>query len=75
MPNLQIDNFPSADHIGDVVGIQFPGEEEVALFIPGSGDVLLCAAAQWQSLKEGHVDVTLVADLHSTLISLGAFLA
>lgn len=41
--------------LGDVVGVQFSGEEDVALFIPGSGDVLLCDAAQWHSLKAGQV--------------------
>ena len=33
------------------MGVQFQDEEEVALFIPGSCDVLLCTAVQWQSLR------------------------
>lgn len=40
------------DHVGDVVGVQFSGEDEVAVFIPGSGDVLLCTASQWRCLKQ-----------------------
>lgn len=44
--------LPSVDRVGDVVGIQYPDEDEVVLYIPGSGDVLLCSADQWHRLKE-----------------------
>lgn len=40
------------DRVGDVVSVQFSDEDEVALFIPSSGDVLLCTASQWRSLKD-----------------------
>jgi hypothetical protein len=52
---LQTGAVLSTERVGDVVGVQFPNEEDVALFIPGSGDVLLCTAAQWHSLKAGQV--------------------
>ena len=50
--SLETDASLLADYVGDVVGIQFTGEDEVALFIPSSGDVLLCSASQWRCLKE-----------------------
>ena len=43
--------LPSVDRVGDVVGVQFPHEDEVVLYIPGSGDVLLCSGDQWSRLK------------------------
>lgn len=49
--DLHPDAPPMVDQLGDVVGVQFSQEEEVALFIPSSGDVLLCAASQWSHLK------------------------
>jgi len=52
MANLQTHVTPTTDRIGDVVGVQFPDEEDVALFIPCSGDVLLCTVGQWRSLKD-----------------------
>lgn len=52
---LQTEGLLSADHLGDVVGVRFSDEEEVALFIPSSGDVLLCTESQWRSLKEERV--------------------
>lgn len=38
------------ERVGDVLGCRFDGEDEVALFLQGSGDVLLASLAQWQSL-------------------------
>lgn len=38
------------ERIGDVLGCRFEGEDEVALFLQGSGDVLLASLAQWQGL-------------------------
>lgn len=55
MADLQTPVTPTTDRIGDVVGVQFPDEEEVALFIPCSGDVLLCTVGQWHSLKDRSV--------------------
>lgn len=49
--NIRTDAAPLVDHMGDVVGVQFSQEDEVALFIPSSGDVLLCSASQWSLLK------------------------
>ena len=52
MAYLQTDSVPSVDRVGDVVGVQFSDEDELAVFIPSSGDVLLCTASQWRSLKD-----------------------
>lgn len=52
-------NVPLVDSIGDVTGVHFPGEDEVVLFVPGSGDVLRCSAQQWQGLR---ADSSLHAD-------------
>lgn len=38
------------ERAGDVIGCHFEGEEDLALFVPGSGDVLLSSLAQWRSL-------------------------
>ena len=62
------------NQLGDVIGVQFADEEEVALFIPGSGDVLLCTAAQWHSLKDVPVggDIGLLIDPPSSVSKDGA---
>ena len=52
MANVGADALLQADRVGDVVGVQFSDEDEVALFIPSSGDVLLCTASQWRRLKD-----------------------
>jgi hypothetical protein len=44
-------NLASSQQIGDVVAFHFQDEEEVALFIPGSADVLLCDLKQWSQLR------------------------
>ncbi|WP_394756511.1 hypothetical protein [Rhodoferax sp.] len=49
---FETDALLLVDHVGDVVGVQFSGEDAVALFIPSAGDVLLCTASQWCCLKE-----------------------
>lgn len=41
------------ERVGDVLGCHFAGEEDLALFVPGSGDVLLSSLAQWRALKAG----------------------
>jgi hypothetical protein len=38
------------EQVGDVLGCRFEGEEDVALFLPGSGDVLLASLEQWRTL-------------------------
>jgi hypothetical protein len=74
--------------VGDVIGCLFDAEEEIALFVPGSGDVLLSSLAQWRSLTCGDsavsmpppnlaqaagISVESAADeLKSALLSLGA---
>lgn len=35
---------------GDVVGFQFAGEQQVVLFAPESGDVMVCTLTDWQNL-------------------------
>jgi hypothetical protein len=42
----------SYEQVGDVHAVQFPGESEVALFISGSGDVLLCDEQEWQRVRK-----------------------
>jgi hypothetical protein len=37
-------------HLNDVHGVTFAGEAECVLFIPGSGDVLLCDALLWEDV-------------------------
>jgi hypothetical protein len=59
------------DLVGDVVGVQFLHEDELALFMPHSGDVLLCSQLQWRQLKEKSVPA---AELECTLLGLGACL-
>lgn len=39
------------EQLGDVHAFHFADEPDVALFIPESGDVLLCSANEWQRLK------------------------
>jgi hypothetical protein len=56
------------DITDDLIGIQFDGEQEVALFIPNSGDVLRFSASDWIMLKQGHA----VSELKATLQKLGA---
>jgi len=57
--NLDIQAVAFVDHVGDVVGVHFTDEEEIAIFIPCSGDVLLCTAFQWQTLNNSfHKNLT-----------------
>lgn len=42
--------YSGEQRCGDAVGFQFAGERQVVLFAPGSGDVILCASAEWQDL-------------------------
>lgn len=60
--------FMGTQRCGDIVGFQFPGEQQVVLFVPGSGDVALCASADWQGLlKDPH------SSLSSSLRALDIF--
>ena len=43
-------SLPEVTQLGDVVGIQFPFENELVLFMACSGDVLLCTASEWHGL-------------------------
>ena len=54
---------------GDVAVAQFPNEQEVVLFIHGSGDVLRCAAADWSGLKSQLP--YFASELRATLANLG----
>ncbi len=47
------------ERAGDVIGCHFEGEEELVLFVPGSGDVLLSSLAQWRSLTGGDSAVSM----------------
>lgn len=37
--------------IDDCIGAIFDGEQEAVVFIPTSGDILLCAADAWRNLS------------------------
>ncbi len=37
---------------GDVLCLQFDEDDDVALFVPGSSDVLLCAKAAWDGMAK-----------------------
>ena len=72
---------PITEVAGDVVCIQFGQEEEVALFIPGSSDVLLCSTAAWRGLVNFDADdcnreivENSSVELKATLDKLGATL-
>lgn len=42
---------PTVSHrFGDLVGLHFAGEQQVVLFAPESGDVMVCALTDWQDL-------------------------
>ena len=61
----------SIDRAGCVIGVQFPEEAELVLFIPESGDVLLCSCLQWHQMK---IKTDPVSDLESTLHTLGVLI-
>jgi hypothetical protein len=60
----------SLEFFADVAGVCFPGEENMVLFIPGSGDVLRTSVTQWNSLLYPQKGV--FSELKTTLLSLGA---
>lgn len=37
----------ASQRCGDVVGFQFVGEQQVVLFAPESGDVMVCSLPDW----------------------------
>jgi len=39
----------SIDNVGSVVGVRYLGEDEVVVFVPGSAEVALCSAEEWQA--------------------------
>ena len=49
----------------DCVGCQFAGERETVLYLPHSGEVLLCAADAWQEVGASRIlDDPAAAALH-----------
>lgn len=54
----------------DVTGVQFAGEKDVVLFIPGSGDILRCSAIEWASVRQ--LPQRGSSELELTLHNLGA---
>lgn len=36
---------------GDLVSVRFGGEDEFALFVPGSAEVVLCNAPEWIAMS------------------------
>lgn len=50
---------------GDVLGFQFSGEQQLVLFAPQAGDVMVCSLTDWQGLlTEAH------SRLHPALLAL-----
>lgn len=67
--------------LGDVVGATFKDEGEAVLFIPNSGDSMICIARDWLTLVDGSVSgsspqdaqpAATAAELHSRLVHFGA---
>lgn len=65
MPSVE-----TLSHVNDVTGIQFAGEEDVVLFIPGSGDILRCSAIEWARVRQ--LPQRGSSELEVTLHNLGA---
>ena len=49
---------------GDVLVVQFDQEEEVAIFVPASADVLYCSSKAWKILSQ-----TVLADQLQNLLA------
>jgi hypothetical protein len=56
--------------VGDIFGVHFSNEKNVALFVVGSGDVLLCSLDDWQDLQRAEGGQP--SSLATTLLNLGA---
>lgn len=41
----------SIEDLGEVIGIIFPGEDEVGLFVPGSAEMVICSKEEWIASK------------------------
>ena len=54
---------------GEIVTAQYPIEENIVLFLPASGEVLLCDANDWHTLRRDGAASTL--DLAQKLRTLG----
>jgi len=72
---------PKTEVAGEVVCIQFGQEDDVALFLPGSSDVLLCSTAAWRGLvnldasdRNKVIVESSAVELKATLDKLGAHL-
>jgi len=46
-------------YLYDVVGVSFAGESEAAIFLPYSGEVLLCSASAWREVCASRVPVAI----------------
>ena len=56
-------------HFDEIVTAQYPMEESIVLFLPASGEVLLCDANDWRTLRRDQTASTL--DLARKLRTLG----
>ena len=56
-------------HFDEIATTQYPAEDSVVLFLPASGEVLLCNAHDWQTLRRDGVAST--SDLARKLRTLG----
>lgn len=59
--------------LSDVVVTQFRGENRVVLFLPFSGEVLLCSSNDWQQIAQD--DLESPSELRAMLLKLGASIA
>lgn len=50
------DPWPHFDSFHGVIGASYPGEHQVALFVLGSCEVVLCSHSEWAALLELSVD-------------------
>lgn len=46
-------------YLHDVVGVRFAGENEAAIFLPYSGEVLLCSASGWREVCASRLPVAI----------------
>lgn len=42
----------SHHHLGDVIAVQFDQDDDVAVFVPASADVLRCSSTAWEILSQ-----------------------
>jgi len=61
------------NRMGDAIGVQHTNEDKVTVFIPGSGEVLLCRLNDWININQAGAGID--GKLVEQLLSLGVSLA